>query len=95
MPISKDEWSAGRTWETREAQILTFLKQNQAKAFTVSDIASSIGQWTGRTDFWGFLGNVAALWGVQNALENLVKEGTVKAKIVKKQIEEETYYMIS
>jgi len=43
-------------------------------------------------DFWSLIGGVAGFYAVQNALENLVKEGTVKAKIVKQTIGEDTYY---
>jgi hypothetical protein len=35
---------------------------------------------------------VAWLGAVQNALENLIKEGTVEAKIIRQPIGEQTYY---
>jgi hypothetical protein len=43
-------------------------------------------------DFWSFIGGMASVWAVQNALENLVKEGTVEAKIIRQPIGEQTYY---
>ena len=91
MPVDKDEWDAGRKWETLEARILTFLENNPDKGFTANEIYQGLGYRYG-TDFWGFIGGVAMLSTIQNALETLVKEGSVKAKIVKQKIGEETYY---
>lgn len=93
VPINKAEWDAGRTYETLEGRILSFLRNNKGKGFTLAEIIDGIAYRTGRTDFWGFVGNVAAIWAVQNSLETLVKEGTVRAKIVQQAVGEETYYM--
>jgi len=92
MPIGKDEWDAGRKWETLEARILLFLRNNASKAFTANDIYRGLGYRYG-SDFWGFIGGVAALWAIGKALETLVKEGSIQAKIIKQDIGEETYYM--
>ena len=93
MPISKDEWDAGRTWETLEARILTFLRQNKNKGFNTVEIAHGMGYQTDIKDFWGLLGGIASVWAVREALKKLMKEGTVKAKIIKKDIGEQTYYL--
>jgi hypothetical protein len=42
MPISNEEWNAGRIWETLEARILTFLRQNQ-KPFNIAEIINGLG----------------------------------------------------
>ena len=91
-PISKDEWDSGRKWETPEARILLFLRKNRDKAFTLAEIIQGIGYITKWEDIWGLVGCVANLWTVQNALETLIKEATVKAKIIKKAIGDDTYY---
>ena len=44
-------------------------------------------------DFGSFIGAAAALWLINDALNTLIKEGTVKAKIVQEAVGEETYYM--
>jgi hypothetical protein len=43
-------------------------------------------------DFWSLLAGVAIFSNVQNALNNLIREGKVKARIVKEEIGENTYY---
>jgi len=92
LPIDKAEWEQGRTWETTEGQVLLFLTRNRGKAFTESEIVSGLGRMGQVRDFWTLLAGVATFWGVQNALNNLIKEGKVKARIVKQEIGEDTYY---
>ena len=91
MPISNEEWDSGRTRDTLEAQVLTFLKQNKIP-FSLVGIMSGLGYDTNIKDletlFFGFVN----ILGVQNALEKLIKEGTVTAKIIKQPIGQETYY---
>lgn len=91
MSISNEEWNAGRTWETLEARILIFLKQSK-KPFDITEIMNGLGYNIQVKDFWSLIGGVASYWSVQKALDNLVREGTVKAKIIKQQIGEQTYY---
>ena len=90
MSLSNEEWNEGRTRETLEAQILALLRQNR-RPFNITDIVTSLYD-TKVKDFGSFLGAVGAYWTVQNALEKLVREGTVQAKIIKQQIGAETYY---
>lgn len=95
MPVDKDEWDAGRKGETLEARILTYLRNNRDKGFTYREIFSGLGYRGARPqdDFWGFVYGVALISTIQHALETLVKQGSVKAKIVKEKIGEGTYYM--
>lgn len=95
LPIDKEEWNRGRTWETVEGQVEVFLSKNGGRAFTQFEIAIGLGRISQGTDLGSFLGDFASLWVVGNALQNLIKEGKVKAKVVKKEIGEETYYMAS
>lgn len=90
MSITNEEWNAGRTWEALEAQILTYLQKNQ-KPFNISAIVKGIGYREGK-GVLGLFWDVVSVWAVRNALENLIEEGTVKARIIKQQIGEETYY---
>jgi len=43
-------------------------------------------------DLGGFIGGVAGYWLFQNAIENLVKEGTVEARKITQNTGEQTYY---
>lgn len=95
MPVDKNEWDAGRKWETLEARILVYLRSNRGQGFTIGEIYSSLGYRSIRPldDPLGFILGAGMVWVIQNALGTLVKEGSVKAKIVKQHIGEDTYYM--
>jgi len=95
MPISEVEFNAGRTWDTVEGQILSYLKANRNLAFTLSEILFSIGHGTAASDFLSLMGNIASLLLLQGVMEKLVKEGSIKAKIVKTKTGEQTFYMAS
>jgi len=94
MPVCKDKWNAGRTWETLQLRILTFLKDNADKGFSDEEIYHGLGYKTTK-DFWDILAKIANLLAINNALELLVKEGSIKAKTVKETVGEITYYMIA
>jgi len=94
MPVGKDEWNAGRKWETLQVRILAFLKTNRDKGFTADEIHNGLGYKT-ESGFWDILAKIANILSIQNALETLVKEGSVKAKTVKETIGEVTYYMVA
>ena len=94
MPVSKDEWNAGRKWETLQLRILTFSKTNRDKGFKDNEIYHGLGYTTSK-DFWDILTKIANLLAINNALETLVKEGSVKAKIVKEPVGDITYYMVA
>ncbi len=91
MAISNEEWNEGRTRETIEAQILTFLKQNQ-KPYTLTGIMYGLGYNIEIKDFGSFIGGIASYWLFQNAIERLMREGKVQARIIKQPIGQETYY---
>jgi len=91
MPISNEEWNDGRTRETLEAQILAFLRQNP-KPFNFNDIIYGLGYGIEIKDFGSFVSGVARVWLFQNAIERLVREGKITARIIKQSIGEETYY---
>ena len=93
MPIKKDEWDRGRKWDTTEERILTFLRNNRNTGFTSSEIVEGIGYRARVSDFGSFIGAAAAFWLINDALNTLIKEGTVEAKIVQEAVGEETYYM--
>lgn len=92
MPISKDEWAAGRTWETFEGQILSFLTKNRARAFTTVEIMNNLGYVAEIKDLGSLFGGLLTLWSAQRALNTLIKEGSVKAKRVKHTTGEDTFY---
>jgi len=91
MPITNEEWKEGRTWLTLESQILAFLKKNQ-KPCNMNDIVYGLGYTMETKDFLSFLGSLGNYWSIQSALEKLVKEGTVQAKVIKQPSGEQTYY---
>ena len=86
MPISNEEWDSGRTADTIEGQILKFLKVNM-KPFSLWEIISGLGYGNDLT-----VKNLVATFDIQNALDRLVKEGNVTARIVKQPIGELVYY---
>ena len=94
MPVSQDKWNSGRTWNTLQVRILTFLKDNRDNGFSDEEIYHGLGYKTSK-DFWDILAKIANLLAINNALETLVKEGSIKAKIIKETIGEITYYMVA
>ena len=94
MPVGKDKWNAGRKWETMQVRILAFLKTNRDKGFSDDEIYRGLGYKKGKS-FWFILAEIANLLIINNALETLVKDGSVKAKIVKETVGEITYYMVA
>lgn len=95
MPISEVEFNAGRTWDTIEGKILSYLKSHRNSAFTLQEILFSIGYGTSSSDFMSFMGNIASLMFLQSVMEKLVNEGSIKAKIVKTNTGEQTFYKAS
>ena len=82
-------------WENQrntEAKILAFLNQNNQKAFNLIEIMSGLGYITELKDLWSFLGGMAQYWIFQNAIEQLMKEGKVTARIIEEANKQETYY---
>ncbi len=94
MPISKDEWNLGRSWDTLEGQIQLYLNANRDKAFTISEIMYALGYGTDIKDFGGLIGFIGGSWVIQNVLDSLMKEGKIMAKRVKTTSGEQIYYMI-
>jgi hypothetical protein len=92
MPISKEEWDLGKKSDTFEKQILSFLKKNPDIAYSLPEIVSALGYNIEIRDLGSFVGGVAGFWLFQNAIENLVKEGTVEARKIAKITGEQTYY---
>jgi hypothetical protein len=92
MPIGKEEWKSGIKYTTFEERILSFLKNNQNSAFTLSEIVLGIGYTIEIRDLGSFVSGVAGYWLFQNAIENLVKQGTVEAKEIKQSAGQQIYY---
>jgi hypothetical protein len=91
MAISNEEWNAGRTLDTIEGRILLILKVNQ-NPLNIGGIVSGLGYNVKIKDLGSFISGVAGYWIVQNALNKLVKEGTVEARTIKQPIGEQVYY---
>ena len=94
MPISYDEWNSGRANDTIEGRIITFLKQNK-KAFTTVEVMNGLGYITDMKDLGTLFVGMLNIWNFQNALDKLVKERTVEARVVKQPNITETYYKIA
>jgi hypothetical protein len=92
MPIGKEEWNSGSKSDTFEKQILSFLRKNQDTAYTLPEIVTAMGYKIDIKDLGGFIGGVAGYWLFQNAIENLIKEGTVEARKITQNTGEQTYY---
>lgn len=91
MSITNDEWNAGRTRGTIEAQILTFLTQNQ-RPFTFDAIMFGLGYNTKVNDLGTLALEVLEMIVVNKALEKLIGEGKVEAKVIETPTGKETYY---
>jgi hypothetical protein len=92
MPISEEEWNSGNKLDTFEKRILSFLRKNQNTAYSLPEIVSALGYNIEIRDMGSFVGGVAGFWLFQNAVENLVKEGTVEARKITKNMGEQIYY---
>jgi hypothetical protein len=92
MPIGKEEWDSACKSDTFEKRILSFLKKNPDNAYTLPEIVSALGYSIEIRDFGSFVGGVAGYWLFQNAIENLVKEGSLEARKIKQNTGEQTYY---
>ena len=92
MPIGAEEWNSGIRSDTFEKQILSFLRKNKDAAYTLPEIVTTLGYTIEIRDLGSFVGGVAGFWLFQNAIENLVKEGTVEARKIVKGGGEQTYY---
>jgi hypothetical protein len=95
MPIGNEEWNSGSKSDTFEKQILSFLRKNQDNAYTLPEIVSALGYSIEIRDFGSFVGGVAGYWLFQNAIENLVKEGSLEARKIKQNTGEQTYYKVT
>ena len=94
MPISRDEWTRGRTADTTEARIEGFLRTNRGNAFTRGEIAGRVfGMRTVQT-LKGLAGNLLTIWDVDSALKVLVREGRIQAKEIRERLGAETYYSV-
>jgi hypothetical protein len=68
------------------------LRKNKDAAYTLPEIVTTLGYTIEIRDLGSFVGGVAGFWLFQNAIENLVKEGTVEARKIVKGGGEQTYY---
>ena len=93
MPITKDEWNSGRTGDTLESRIVTFLTNNRSKAYNVSEITAYLYPMQYQS-FADIVLDVLNNFNVREALRTLCKEGKVSVKSVKKPIWEQEYYTV-
>jgi hypothetical protein len=100
LPIDRSEWEQGTEPATTEAQILTFLKSQPGRAFSLSEIIDGV-RGLGRL-FHGalvrmFLGELPEKLYEElyfrRALENLVREGEVKARVLNEPLGNSIYYI--
>ncbi len=93
MTIDKVEWGKGRTEETLESKVEKFLSNHKDNAYTASEISNSLYN-IQVNDLGSFVMGFLTLSAVDTALKNLIREGTVKAKVVKQSNGTNTYYII-
>ncbi|MGI0081289.1 MAG: hypothetical protein ACRECH_16905, partial [Nitrososphaerales archaeon] len=80
--------------DTVESRIEQFLTSNKGSAFTESEIVNQASP-AKLEGLLGALGYMTSYWSVSEALKNLIKESRVKAKVVKKQYGDETFYSLA
>ena len=93
MPISSEEWNKGRTADTTVSLVENFLSKNRGQAFTNSEILHGLYNFQYDT-VMDWIGNFLTAYSVSEALKVLMKEGRVRAKIVKLSVGEDTYYSL-
>jgi len=86
MPINMDEWNKGRDEDTMDLKIEKFLSSNKGKAFSLNEIVEGI---YGDVD-WARL--MVYLVSTRVILDKLIREGSIKSKIIQKEIGKDTYY---
>ena len=94
MPIDEDEWNSGKTAEapdTTEEQVLAFLKHSK-QAFTHMEIQEAVKGEVSETDAGSLFVNIMDSFGVQGALDKLVKDGKVEKRRIKTESGTQTYY---
>ena len=92
MPIDMAEWNSGKkvkTVHSLKEKILSFLKKNPDKAFDIKEIIEGTG-YSIETVMEGFDEVPEARF--RHTLENLMEEGSVEIRLIKKTIGEELYY---
>lgn len=97
MPISLDEVKKGRTKETMESIVESFLERHKGQAFKVGEIAGNVYndlRYDPEHPILSVLGGVSAALTVQEALDILLKERKVSVQNVKEQYTTEKYYWI-
>lgn len=81
MPIDTDEFAKGRKISGLERSVLQFLKKNSDSAYTESEIMAAI--YPGRVSNWtGVAKRVVEGLVIGNALDNLTKDGSIRAREV-------------
>jgi hypothetical protein len=91
MPLSDEEWTSGRKWDTDDALVLAHLKI-QGKPVNQTEIVQGLRTKNPSTDFWGFIQIVAEFYTVGESLRRLIREGSVEARTIKQKFGEEVYY---
>lgn len=81
-----DEWNKGRDEDTMDLKIEKFLSSNKGKAFSLNEIVEGI---YGDVD-WARL--MVYLVSTRVILDKLIREGSIKSKIIQKEIGKDTYY---
>ena len=86
-----DEWNKGRIETTTESKVEKFLSSNKGKAFSQVEIVTNLYP-TKSDSLTETFQQFGYLIIVKTTLDALIKQGTIKAKSVKKEIGTETYY---
>lgn len=97
MPLTNSEWNDGRTNNTIEARIMSYLRTHSDTAFTAGEIAAGIGKSKDVSDLVVAAVAVAFKFPipdeVRTALDKLVKAGDVEKKEIHTgQYTKETFY---
>ncbi len=83
MPIDKDEFDSGKILGDVEKAVISFLKKNPNKAYTVSEIIEGINLQADFHDFWNVVLSFLGMVMFQSILNNLVTCGKIKMNVIK------------
>lgn len=89
MSISNEDWERGRTKETDEEKILSFLRTKENQPYTALQMAKGIGY-----TFEDFILFSYPKLFFMTTLNNLLREGKIEAKEIKTKSGYDTYYKL-
>ncbi len=81
MPINEDEWNECQLPSKLKPEIISFLESNKSDAYTDMEILDYMQNFSDEP-WGGFLTSMGSLRPIQEALKELIDEGTIETKTI-------------